>query len=79
MSKENDVKGKFHYVDSNRDFTCLKCKNFRRQGWKDRSSFSKANRECGKLGKYEFEIKDGDCPYSFNEFKIINWEVYEYD
>lgn len=77
--KDNETKGKYHYVSSNRDFTCTKCRYFKNNAWSmwsDRTISSKQPTYCSKTGKKDYELNDGDCPYSFNEFRILNTNTY---
>lgn len=74
--KDKETKGKYHYVSSNRDFTCTKCQSFRRYSWSDMKSKTQDGRYCSETGKKEYELNDGECPYSFNEYRILNSNIY---
>lgn len=73
--KDKETKGKYHYVSSNREFTCIKCQYFRQYSWSDRQSKIQQGKHCVQTGKKEYELNDGDCPYSFNEFRILNTNI----
>lgn len=53
-----------HYVYSNKNFTCQKCSNFQ-----TKLSIKLDFKRCVLLKKNEYELNDGDCPLSFEEFK----------
>ena len=66
MKKQNDIKGRNHFIYKDKGFTCKKCPFFIEMG-DDIDGY----KGCKILSKREYDYKDGDCPYSYNEYKIF--------
>lgn len=54
-----------HYVYSNKFFSCSNCPKLHTV------TFSSFSYYCRLIKKRDFEINDGDCPLTYEEFKEI--------
>lgn len=64
-----------HYVDSGLTFTCQNCRCFTFFGY-TRSSIMLYG--CSISRKIEYEINDGDCPLTFDDYRVVNWKFKNY-
>jgi hypothetical protein len=69
MSKinQNDIKGRNH-SKYGKGFSCIKCILWVEMGEDDIDSYN----GCSKLYKRDYHLHDGCCPFSYNEFKLLN-------
>ena len=64
---QNNIIGRNHKCYCN-GFSCHKCILWVDGGEDDIDKYMK----CSKLNKRDYSINDGDCPYSYNQYKILN-------
>jgi len=62
----NDIIGKGHKCYEGH-FSCSQCLLWVYGESDDIDSYMK----CSKLGKRDYSINDGDCPYSYNQYKAL--------
>ena len=67
MLVQNDIIGRNHVRYGN-GFACSRCLLWVDGGEDELDRYMK----CSKLGLLDYKIKDGSCPYSYNQYKLIN-------
>jgi hypothetical protein len=65
---QNDITGHNHKKYGKNGFVCQKCKYWIDMGEDDLDSY----KGCSEKYIRDYEMNDGCCPYSFNEYKQMN-------